>query len=121
MPSSELLGESAIRVVESLRCPPLRPRHLHRPSQQNRQVPCVRVHRHTVATLVCGRVRGSGGLAYVLEATDGFVDVSGRELVKLLVVAEDDDSDVNGAQDAELVCFLEETAFALEEGPVRDR
>lgn len=31
-------------------------------------------------------------------------------------MAEDNDSDVDGAKDGELVGFLEETAFTLEEG-----
>ena len=34
-------------------------------------------------------------------------------------MAKDDDSDVNRTQDGKFVCFLEETALALEEGAVR--
>lgn len=44
------------------------------------------------------------------------VDVAGREFVELLVVAEDDDGHVDGAEHRELVRLLEEAAFALEEG-----
>lgn len=51
-----------------------------------------------------------------MEATDGLVDVAGRKLIELLVVAKDDDSDVDGAEDAQLVCLLEQAAFTLQEG-----
>lgn len=54
--------------------------------------------------------------AIILEATDGLVDVAGRKLIELLVVAKDDDSDVDGAEDAQLVCLLEQAAFTLQEG-----
>jgi len=50
-----------------------------------------------------------------LEARDGVIDVSRRELIELLVVSEDDHRDVDRAQDTELVCLLEQAAFALEE------
>ena len=56
------------------------------------------------------------GAAIVLEAADDLVDVGGGVLVQLLVVAEDDDGDVDGAEDGELVGLLEEAALALEEG-----
>jgi hypothetical protein len=51
-----------------------------------------------------------------LVAANRLVDVAGREFVELLVVAEDDDGDVDGAEHRELMRLLEETAFALEEG-----
>ena len=50
---------------------------------------------------------------YVLIAADGFVDVARGELVQFLVVAKYDDSDVDGAEDGELVGLLEQAAFAL--------
>ena len=81
-------------------------------------VPCVRVRRHT-ATRSAGRSRsrsGRGVGANILEAPHGLVDVAGRELVEFLVVAENDDSDVDGAENAELVCLFEQAAFALQEG-----
>lgn len=53
--------------------------------------------------------------AYILEAGDGLVDVAGRELVELLVVAKDDDCDVDGTEYTQLVCLLEQAAFALQE------
>lgn len=56
------------------------------------------------------------GAAIVLIAANGLVDVARRELVQLLVMAEDDDGDIDGAQHGELVGLLEETALALEEG-----
>ena len=53
---------------------------------------------------------------HILKSCDRLVDVSRRVLVQLLVVAEDDDGDIDGAQDGELMRLLEEAAFALEEG-----
>ena len=54
--------------------------------------------------------------AYILIAANGLVDVARGKLVQLLVVAEDDDCDVDGAEDRELVRLLEQAAFALQEG-----
>jgi hypothetical protein len=54
--------------------------------------------------------------AIVLVPANGLVDVAGREFVELLVVAEDDDGHVDGAEHRELMRLLEEAAFALEEG-----
>jgi hypothetical protein len=47
-------------------------------------------------------------------STDHVVDVSRGELVELLVVAEDDDGNIDGAQDGQLMRFLEQTTFAFE-------
>lgn len=55
-------------------------------------------------------------IAIVLEAADDLVDVGRRVLVQLLVVPEDDDGDIHGAEDGELVRLLEQAALALEEG-----
>lgn len=52
--------------------------------------------------------------AIVLEAANGLIDVARGELIELLVVTEDDDSDVDGAEDAELVGLFEETTLSLE-------
>jgi len=51
-----------------------------------------------------------------LKPRDGLVDISRRVFVQLFVVAENDDSDVDGTQHGKLVRLLEQTAFALEEG-----
>jgi len=51
-----------------------------------------------------------------LEAGDSLVDVARRELVELLVIAKDDDCDIDGTENTELVCLLEQAAFALQEG-----
>jgi len=59
--------------------------------------------------------------AIVLEPSHNLVDVRGRVLVQLLIVPEDDDGDVDRAEDGKLVRFLEQTAFALEEGHGSDR
>ena len=51
-----------------------------------------------------------------MVATNGLVYITGGELVEFLVVAEDDDGDVDGAQHGELMRLLEQAALALEEG-----
>jgi hypothetical protein len=53
--------------------------------------------------------------AIILVAANCLIDVAGRKLVQLLVVAKDDDSDVDGAEDGELMRLLEQAAFALQE------
>ena len=59
---------------------------------------------------------GRVAVAYILVPSDGLVDVARRELVQLLVVAEDDDGHVDGAEHGELVSLLEQAALALQEG-----
>lgn len=54
--------------------------------------------------------------AYIIVAANGLLDVARGELVELLVVAEDDDGHVDGAEHRELMRLLEKTALALEEG-----
>jgi hypothetical protein len=54
-----------------------------------------------------------GGL-YILIAADGLIDIARGELVQLLVVAENDDSDVDRTKNRELMSLLEQTAFALQ-------
>jgi hypothetical protein len=51
-----------------------------------------------------------------LEASDRLVNITRRELVELLVITKDDDSDVDRTEYAQLVCLLEQAAFALQEG-----
>lgn len=53
---------------------------------------------------------------YVVEPPDYLIDVRRRVFVQLLIVTKDDDGDIDGAEDGELVRLLEEAAFALEEG-----
>lgn len=55
-------------------------------------------------------------LTYVLKPPNDLVDVRRRVLVQLLVVPKDNNSDVDGAQDGELMRLLEQTTFALEKG-----
>lgn len=55
-------------------------------------------------------------LANILVSTDGLGNVSRREFVELLIVAKNDDGDVDGAEDGEFVRFFEETSFALQKG-----
>jgi hypothetical protein len=55
-------------------------------------------------------------IAIVLVAANSRIDVARRELIELIVMTEDDNGDVYGAQDGELVSLLEKTTLALEEG-----
>jgi len=52
-----------------------------------------------------------------LVPANRLVDVARRKLVQLLVVAKDDDGNVDGAQHRELMRLLEQAAFALQERP----
>lgn len=45
--------------------------------------------------------------AYILVPANGLVDVARGKLVQLLVVAEDDDGNVDGAEHGELMRLLE--------------
>lgn len=45
--------------------------------------------------------------------------VTRGELIELLVMAEDDNGDINRAKDSKLMGLLEEASFALEKGPER--
>lgn len=58
---------------------------------------------------------------HVLEPRNGLVDVARRVLVKLLVMAKDNNRDVDRAEHRQLMRLLEQTALALEEsdGPGR--
>jgi hypothetical protein len=51
---------------------------------------------------------------HILISADGLIDIARGELVQLLVVAEDDDGDIDGAEDGQLVRLLEQTTFTLE-------
>ena len=65
-----------------------------------------------------GTHRG-GSATNVCVSVDELVHVPGRVLVELLVAAEDEDGDIDGAEHGELVCLLEQAAFPLEKGAGR--
>lgn len=54
--------------------------------------------------------------AMIGVSRDQLSHVAGRVLVQFLVLAEDEDGDIHRAQDGELMCLLEETALAFQEG-----
>ena len=45
------------------------------------------------------------------------MDVSGRKFIQLLVMAKDDDGDVDRTQDGQFIGLLEEAALSLEKCP----
>lgn len=51
-----------------------------------------------------------------MVSAEGLLDVGRGELVELLVVAEDDDGDIDRAEDGELMSLLEEPSLAFEKG-----
>lgn len=53
---------------------------------------------------------------YVVEAGHDIRHVAARILVELLVVAKDNDGDIDGAEDGQLMGFFKETALAFEKG-----
>ena len=61
------------------------------------------------------------GRTHVLVSGDEIAHVRGRILVELLVGAEDEDGDIGGAENGQLVSLLEETELALEEGAAKGR
>lgn len=54
---------------------------------------------------------------HVLVPAYGLLDITGRELVKLLVVTEYDDSNIHGAQDGKFVGLFEQPSFPFEKRP----
>lgn len=56
---------------------------------------------------------------YELVPGQNLSNITTRVLVQLFVVAKDDNRDVDGAQNGELMCLLEQAAFALEERSAR--
>lgn len=98
-----------VRRLPRLRLPP---RHRLPPFRGSRPVPCARVECHTrpVSRITaCAR-----GITDVGISRQRLANVSRRKLVQLLVVAEDDDGDIDRTQDRQLMCFLEQAAFSLE-------
>lgn len=53
---------------------------------------------------------------YILVSSNRLVYVARGEFVQFLVVAKDDDSHVDRAEDGQLMRLLEQTAFPLEKG-----
>jgi len=56
-----------------------------------------------------------GNVTYILIAAKRIGHVTGRVLVKFLVVTEDDDRNIDGTKNRQLVSLLEQTTFALKE------
>jgi hypothetical protein len=69
-----------------------------------------------VSRMAC-RYRQEG--TYQGPPVEHFPHVAGRELVQLLVVAEDDNGYINVAEHGELIGLLEETAFPLQKGAIQ--
>jgi len=53
---------------------------------------------------------------YILISTDGLIDISGRKFIQFLIMAEDNDSHVDRAENGKLMRFLEQSTFSLEKG-----
>ena len=58
--------------------------------------------------------RAEGGGCYIGISRQRLANVSGRKLVQLLVVAEDDDCNIDRTQDRQFMRLLEEAALSLE-------
>lgn len=61
------------------------------------------------------------GRTHVLVSGDEIAHIRGRVFIELLVGAEDEDGDVGGAENGQLVSLLEETELALKEGAAKGR
>lgn len=55
---------------------------------------------------------------YIGISGDQLAHLTRRVLVEFLVLAKDEDGDIDGAEDGEFVSLLEETALALQKGAV---
>lgn len=55
---------------------------------------------------------------YIGISGDQLAHVTRRVLVEFLVLAKDEDGDIDGTKDGEFVSLLEETALALQKGAV---
>lgn len=71
-----------------------------------------------IATVEIGGSFVLVGTAMVLVPGDEISHIRRRVLVELLVVAKDEDGDIDGAEDGQLVGLFEQTALSLQE---RDR
>ena len=106
-----------VRPAHFLKRPRLFLRRRYHPNpacRRSRRVLCVHEALHTV-TQVSMRPNDRNFSTHILVPADGFVDVSRRELVKLLVMTEYDDCNINRAKDGKLVRLFEESALALKE------
>lgn len=53
---------------------------------------------------------------HILKSANGLVDIARREIIELFIMAENDDGNIHGTEDGELMRFLEQTSFALQKG-----
>lgn len=67
------------------------------------------------------RARARVGYTYILVSGDQFAHVARRVFVEFLVAAKNEDGNIDGAQDRELVRLLEQAAFALQKGAAHAR
>lgn len=68
------------------------------------------------ATIKVGRPFVLVWPAMIGVSCDQLSHVAGRVLVQLLVLAKDEDGDIHRAKHRKLMCLLEQTALALQEG-----
>lgn len=57
-------------------------------------------------------------MTYILIATESIVHVTRGVLIEFLVVAENDNGDIDGTKNGQLMSLLEQSTFALEECPM---
>lgn len=60
-------------------------------------------------------------MAYILIATESLVHVTRGILIKFLVMAKDDNGDIDGTKDGQLMSLLEQSTFSLEECPAIEK
>lgn len=53
---------------------------------------------------------------HILKSANRLVNIARREIIELLVMAKNDDGNINGTEDGKLVRFLEQAPFALQKG-----
>lgn len=60
-------------------------------------------------------------MTYILIATESLVHVARGVLIEFLVMAKDNDGDIDGTKNGQLVSLLEQSTFSLEECPVIEK
>lgn len=60
-------------------------------------------------------------MTYILIATESLVHVTRGVLVEFLVMTKDDNGDIDGTKNGQLMGLLKQSTFSLEECPAIDR
>src|SRR4051794_7376487 len=85
--------------------------------------PCCTIALAMLFKRVDGRARPLGSIVgtYVLVPCDEIAHVRRRVLVELLIIAKDEDGNIDGAEDGQLMRLLEQATLSFEKGSKKYR